>query len=120
MPVNLPGSASEAFVTLITGGSQGIGSGCARVFTAAGGSVMVADIDVAGGEQLAAELNAAAKGTCAFVRCDVKQPMDLEQAVQTTLERYGRLDCLINNAGVHPPFKPIDEFTLQEFGDLLQ
>ena len=40
--------------------------------------------------------------------------------VEAAVGRYGRLDCLINNAGWHPPHKPIDEFTVEEFRDLLE
>lgn len=107
-------------VTLVTGGSKGIGSGCARVFTAAGSPVMIADIDVATGRQLAAELNAAGGGACEFVECDVRQSAQLERAVKQTVERFGRLDCLINNAAVHPPFKPLDDVEIHEMNDLLQ
>ena len=40
--------------------------------------------------------------------------------VEFTLKRHGRLDCLVNNAGWHPPHRPIDDFTVQEFRDLLE
>lgn len=120
MTSNTPRAGRTAGVTLITGGSKGIGSGCARVFTAAGAPVMIADIDVETGQQLAAELNALGNGPCECIRCDVRYPDDLERAVNATMQRYGRLDCLINNAAIHPPFKPIDEVSIEEFRDLLQ
>jgi len=52
--------------------------------------------------------------------CDVSKPEQIQALVNATIERYGRLDCLINNAGWHPPHKPIDDFSAQDFLDLLQ
>ena len=107
-------------VVVITGGSQGIGAGCARAFCAAGARVVIADVNVAAGEALAQALTAAGPGECMCVPCDVRDPEQLRRAITTAVECYGRLDCLINNAGWHPPHKPIDDFSLAEFHDLLQ
>src|SRR5204863_4192570 len=52
--------------------------------------------------------------------CDVRKTEDIRNLVEVTLARQGRIDCLINNAGWHPPHKPIDEFTVEEFRDLLE
>lgn len=120
MTFNTPWTERTHCVTLVTGGSKGIGSGCARVFTAAGAPVMLADIDVTAGRQLAAELNATEKGACEFIECDVREPRHLERAIRAAVERFGRLDCLINNAAIHPPFKAIDDVPVQAFVDLLQ
>jgi NAD(P)-dependent dehydrogenase (short-subunit alcohol dehydrogenase family) len=107
-------------VVLITGGSKGIGAGCARAFVAAGARVVTCARGRETGEALAAELTAAGPGECHFVPCDVTQPADIDRVVDWTAERFGRLDCLINNAGWHPPHKPIDEFTIEEFESLFR
>jgi NAD(P)-dependent dehydrogenase (short-subunit alcohol dehydrogenase family) len=107
-------------VTLITGGSKGIGEGCARVFVEAGAPVVICARRQKVGEALAAELTAKGPGECHFEPCDVSQPEQIQRVIDKTVERHGRLDCLINNAGWHPPHKPIDEFSIEEFQDLLQ
>jgi NAD(P)-dependent dehydrogenase (short-subunit alcohol dehydrogenase family) len=105
---------------LITGGAKGIGEGCARVFSHAGWRVSICDIDVRSGTTLAAELSAEGPGECGFVDADVSDPQQLKSAVDSALERYGRLDCLINNAGTHSPRGPVDECPVEEFNRLLQ
>ena len=107
-------------VALITGGSHGIGEGCARVFAAAGAAVVIGDRDVAAGEALAAELTAAGPGRCDFVRCEMSQPDEIRALVQSVESRHARLDCLINNVGMHPDHRPIDGFTVEEFEALFR
>ena len=104
----------------ITGGAKGIGEGCARVFSHAGWLVSICDIDVQSGTTLAAELSAEGPGECRFITADVGDPQQLESAVHSAVEHYGRLDCLINNAGSHSPRGPIDECSIEEFNRLLQ
>jgi NAD(P)-dependent dehydrogenase (short-subunit alcohol dehydrogenase family) len=106
-------------ITIITGAAHGIGAGCARVFAEAGATVIIADRKEAEGRATTAALNAQG-GTAHFIQTDVTRLEDLERLVSTTVERYGRLDCLINNAGWHPPHKPIDEFSFEEFRALFE
>ena len=105
---------------IITGGTQGIGEGCARVFAAAGASVVIASPDDARGPGVAAAISDAGPGRAHFVRCDVTADADREALVAGTVDRDGRLDCLVNNAGWHPPHKPIDDFTVDDFRSLLE
>ena len=107
-------------VSLITGGSKGIGEGCARVFCAAGAPVVICARGREAGEALAAELTAQGPGECHFEPCDVSRPDQIKRVVDRTVERFGRLDCLVNNAGTHPPHRTIDEFTVEEFEQLLR
>ncbi len=88
-------------VTLITGAAKGIGRGIAHVFTAEDATLVIADIDVEAGEAAAAEL---AKGgsVAEFVKVDVTSEASCEAAVKSVLERYGRIDTLISNAGIYP------------------
>ncbi|MFI5183278.1 MAG: SDR family NAD(P)-dependent oxidoreductase [Vicinamibacteria bacterium] len=106
-------------VVLITGGSQGIGEGCVRAFAEAGATVVLCARRAVEGETLAAEVSARGPGSAHFIRCDVSKEDDVRALVGETAARFGRLDCLINNAGWHPPHKPIDDFTSQEFRHLL-
>jgi NAD(P)-dependent dehydrogenase (short-subunit alcohol dehydrogenase family) len=105
-------------VVIVTGGTKGIGEGCVRVFVAAGSKVVFCARDEASGRALAAELTAKGPGQAHFLRADVSSEADVERLVDETVERHGRIDCLINNAGWHPPHKPIDEFTARELREL--
>ena len=106
-------------VTIITGGAKGIGEGCVRVFVDAGAWVVFLDRDEAAGKQLETELSGSAPGECKFLAGDVSRPEDLEKLVQTAVDSYGTIDCLLNNAGYHPPTRRIDDFTAEEFRDVL-
>src|SRR6266511_4806607 len=107
-------------VTIVTGGSHGIGAGCVRVFAEAGAKVVFCSRGETEGKALAAEVNAKGPGRAELVRCDVSKEAEVRALVAGAVARHGRLDCLINNAGWHPPHKPIDAFTAQEFRDLLE
>jgi NAD(P)-dependent dehydrogenase (short-subunit alcohol dehydrogenase family) len=102
-------------VVIITGGTKGIGLGCVRVFVDAGAKVVFCSRNEEEGRQLEAELN----GKACFIKCDVSNVEEIQNLVEETVRRYSRIDCLINNAGWHPPHKPIDEFTVEEFRSLL-
>ncbi len=101
-------------VTIVTGGSKGIGEGCVRVFARAGAKVVFCARGEKDGKALAAET-----GTT-FLPCDVSKVDQVKRVIDEAVKRHGRLDCLINNAGWHPPHKPIDDFSEQEFRDLLE
>jgi NAD(P)-dependent dehydrogenase (short-subunit alcohol dehydrogenase family) len=107
-------------VAIITGGAKGIGEGCTRVFCNAGWDVVFSDYDEKSGVALAQELNAKGPGECHFELADMRKEEDIRRVVENTLQRFGRLDTLVNNAGWHPPSLPIDEFSVQDFLDLLQ
>jgi NAD(P)-dependent dehydrogenase (short-subunit alcohol dehydrogenase family) len=108
---------------IITGGSRGIGYGCAQEFVSAGANVVICCNDDEEGTATAAALQAIARaqgvGDGFFVYCDVRKTEDIEHFIDTTITRYGKIDCLINNAGWHPPHKPIDDFSVDDFRDLL-
>ena len=110
----------ENKITIITGGTKGIGEGCVRVFADAGATVVFCARNQAQGNALAAEINARGKGAAHFIACDVSNVAEVESLIAQTVERFGQLDCLINNAGWHPPHHSIDEFSVQDFRDLLE
>src|SRR5258708_4507050 len=111
-------------IVVITGGSSGIGRGCAEQFVRAGAPVVISCNDEEQGNGVAAALRDTAQaqgfGDAAFVYCDVTRTEEIQKLIDTAISLYGRIDCLINNAGWHPPHKSIDDFSVQEFRDLLE
>ncbi|XP_051213473.1 sex determination protein tasselseed-2-like [Lolium perenne] len=95
----VPWRRLEGKVAIVTGGARGIGEAIVRAFVRHGARVVVADIDDAAGEALAAALGLGG-ACCSYVHCDVSEEADVERAVGCCVERYGRLDVLCNNAGV--------------------
>lgn len=83
-------------VAVITGGACGIGEGAARRFVEEGASVVISDLQTEAGEALANELGKAAR----FIRTDVTQEEDVAAAVDLAVSEFGRLDCMVNNAGI--------------------
>jgi L-fucose dehydrogenase len=106
-------------VAVVTGGSKGIGLGCARVFARHGAAVVIGARGEAAGR--AAEKQLAEAGHAAlFVPTDVTREEDLRRLIQTAADRFGRLDCLVSNAGWHPPDMTIDQTSLEDFERLLR
>lgn len=108
-------------VVVITGGSSGIGKGCASEFVEAGAKVVVCSNNQDEGTAVAANLKSIAQGPADvwFIYCDVRKSDEIRNLIETTVSRYGRIDCLINNAGWHPAHKPIDDFSVEEFLELI-
>ena len=106
-------------VAVITGGSKGIGLGCARVFGRHGCSVVIASRGAEAGQAAERELTAAGYKAL-FVATDVTSQNDMESLLKKTVERFGRLDCIVNNAGWHPPTMTIDETSIDDFENLLR
>lgn len=107
-------------VAIITGGTKGIGEGCVRAFVGAGAKVVFCARNEKQGNELAAEVNKKGPGEATFVKCDVSKVAEIEALVDFTAKKHGRIDCLINNAGWHPPHNAIDEFSYQDFRDLFE
>ncbi|RIK39347.1 MAG: short chain dehydrogenase [Chloroflexi bacterium] len=101
-------------VALVTGAASGIGRAAALAYAAAGASVMVADVDVAGGDETVALIGEDG-GQAAFLRTDVSQERDVAALVAETLARFGRLDCAFNNAGIEGRKTAYLDFPLDEF-----
>ncbi len=92
-------SALADQVALITGAGSGMGRATAALFAREGAKVVVVDIDEAGGEETVTQIRAES-GEAIFVRTDVARAADAEAMIQQTIDTYGRLDILHNNAGV--------------------
>ncbi len=108
-------------VVIVTGGSSGIGKGCAQEFVKEGARVVVCCNEEEQGAAVVNALRTIAQppGDASFIYCDVRESEDIQNLIEATVSSYGRIDCLINNAGWHPPHKPIDEFSVDEFRELI-
>ena len=109
----MTGKRLEGKVAVVTGGTRGIGSRTAGLFVEHGAKVVVAGRTVEAGAALADKLGENA----VFVQTDVTREGDITAMIDTAVERFGRLDCLFNNAGSHSagesPF--VDEIALEDF-----
>ncbi len=97
----------EGKVAVITGAGAGIGRASALLFAREGAAVTIADLDVAAGEEAAARIRREG-GKAAFVPVDVAAPEQVERMVRVTVETFGRVDVLFNNAGVNFPATVVD------------
>jgi len=104
-------------VALVTGGASGIGRAASALFVARGASVMIADLDGERGVATAAELSAAAPDGLAVdsVVVDVADADQTRAMVAATVERFGRLDAAVNNAGTPGTYKPFAEQRLADW-----
>jgi NAD(P)-dependent dehydrogenase (short-subunit alcohol dehydrogenase family) len=84
---------------LVTGGSAGIGRATALAFAAEGARVAIAARRAAESEAVVKEI-AAQGGEAIFIPTDIAKPDQIERMVKTTVDRWGRLDCAFNNAGI--------------------
>jgi NAD(P)-dependent dehydrogenase (short-subunit alcohol dehydrogenase family) len=99
---------------IVSGAACGVGLAVARRLVAGGARVALADVDADGANEAAADLGYGSIG----VRCDVRSMDEVTAAVRTTVEAFGGLDLLVNNAGIEIA-KPITELTEDEFGRVL-
>ncbi|XP_056400507.1 17-beta-hydroxysteroid dehydrogenase 14 isoform X1 [Hyla sarda] len=105
-------------VVIVTGGTKGIGEAIVRVFVNNGASVVFCSKEETASD-LEAELNSCGTGAAIYVSCDVTKEEEIKRLIDVTVKTYGKIDCLINNAGWHPPEQIIDNTSAQDFQDLL-
>lgn len=101
-------------VAIITGGSKGLGAAMAAGLASAGADVVLASRTLSEVEQVAKEIAQTYGHQALGVAADVTNPDDVEALVAQTLERFGKVDILINNAGINIR-GPIDELTYEQF-----
>ncbi len=99
---------------LITGGASGIGRATALAFAREGASVAVADIADDAGKKVVDEIESVG-GRARFVHVDVTSESDVENAVRSTVEAFGRLDCAVNNAGTTGAGGMIQQISLEDW-----
>jgi NAD(P)-dependent dehydrogenase (short-subunit alcohol dehydrogenase family) len=102
-------------VAIITGGTSGIGARTAELFVSEGAKVVIAGRRQPEGEALAKQLGAAAL----FARTDVAKETDVKALIEQTLAKFGRLDCLFNNAGIPGKIGPIAEIDMAHFDSVI-
>ncbi len=110
--------AGERRVAIVTGAGRGIGAAIARRLAADGACVAVADLDEAAARATAERIGAGGQG--AFpLRLDVADPASAREAVAAVVEREGRLDVLVNNAGIAGRAAPVAEYPEDEWRRVL-
>jgi len=103
---------------LITGGARGIGMACAQAAVREGAAVLLADLDEDDGQAAAASLREGG-ATAEFVTADVSDPADCERMVRTAVERLGRLDVAVNNAGIAGEQAPVGDKSLDDWNRVI-
>ncbi|PXW25142.1 UNVERIFIED_CONTAM: hypothetical protein DES50_1229 [Williamsia faeni] len=98
-------------VAIVTGGSRGIGRAIAQILAEAGADIVIASRKLDSCERAADEVMASTGRKVLPVACHVGHWDDCERLVDRTLEHFGRLDVLVNNAGMSPPYESLDDVT---------
>jgi 3-oxoacyl-[acyl-carrier protein] reductase len=101
-------------IAIVTGGGSGFGEGIAKTYAREGARVMVADISEAGGRRVAEEINAAG-GSARFVKADVSKSAEVAAMLAATLDAFGGLHIVVNNAGTTHRNRPMLEVEEDEF-----
>lgn len=107
----------EDRVVIVTGGGRGIGRGVAEAYAREGAVVIVAEMNAAAGAAAAEEI-ALNGGKARFILCDVRSEKDIQGLIDKVDKEFGRIDVLINNAGVSR-FKSPFELSADEWDDVL-
>jgi NAD(P)-dependent dehydrogenase (short-subunit alcohol dehydrogenase family) len=101
-------------VAVVTGAALGIGRACAVQMAREGAAVAVLDTDAGAGEAVAREI-CSQGGNASFWRCDVSKERQVADAIGEAAARFGRINILVNNAGISGPNKPTHELTEEEW-----
>jgi NAD(P)-dependent dehydrogenase (short-subunit alcohol dehydrogenase family) len=107
-------------VAVITGGNSGVGAATAKLFAAEGATVVITARREAALETVAEEIKAAG-GTVLAVATDISKPEDPDKLMSTIMEKFGRIDVLVNNAGIlEEGLKPIDRYTDEDLDRIVE
>lgn len=104
-------------VVIVTGGTKGIGGACTKVFAERGAKVVFTSRTLDEGKQYEEQLKLEGL-ECLYVQCDVMKDSDIENVIRQTVDIYGKIDVLVNNAATHIS-KVMDEYTLEDFEYLM-
>jgi 3-oxoacyl-[acyl-carrier protein] reductase len=106
-------------VTIVTGGASGFGAAICRSYAKEGAKVAVADVNADQGEAVAAELRAAGSDAI-FCQVDVTKNADMERMVTSVVKQFGRLDVMVNNAGISHANQPMLNVPEEMFDRIFQ
>ena len=101
-------------IAVVTGAASGFGAAIAKCFAAEGASVVVADVDEAGGKEIAAGI-CDSGGAAIFARADVSQADQVKAMIDTAVAEYGGLDILVNNAGFSHRMMPLWDLPEEDY-----
>ena len=102
-------------VAIVTGAAQGIGSAIARRFAAQGASVILLDVNAQRGAETISLIDAEVTGSSAkFIHCDVSVAADVDSAVEQTVNTYGGVDILVDNAAI-AIYKALWDYTVEDW-----
>src|SRR3989442_6394717 len=105
---------NQRLAVLVTGGASVIGRATVERFLSGRWDVLAADLNAENGERLVDSLEVQGyQGHIGFIKTDVSVEDDVAAAVAMVRERYGRLDCMVNNAGVGGAFGPITQIEVE-------
>jgi len=110
-------AALDGRVALITGAGSGIGKAIAHIFAQNGAAVVLVDIDLVSAEKATSEIEGQG-GRALAMKCDVTESVQVQRAVQETIQKFKGLHILVNNAGVSP-LRAFEQISLEEWNRVL-
>ncbi|WP_139991495.1 SDR family NAD(P)-dependent oxidoreductase [Paenibacillus paridis] len=110
-------SSVKGKVAIVTGAADGLGKAVAQCYAENGIKVVVSDINADKGKKTVEEIKAGA-GEATFFQADVSKVEDVQGLINFAVETYGRLDGIVNNAGISAESRPTHEYSVQEFDKL--
>ena len=103
----------EDKVAIVTGGSRGIGFAIAKLFSEVGANVVIT------GRDLKRLNEAVAKISCTAIKADVRNSQEVKSVITNTIEKFGRIDILINNAGIFPKISKLHEISEDDWNEVI-
>lgn len=104
-------------IVAVTGGTKGIGKSCCYIFAEKGAKVVFSSRNAVEGKQMEKDLSLISND-CLFIKCDVLNEEDILNFIRKTVNKYSKIDVLVNNAGTHIS-KLMDEYSLKDFDCLI-
>lgn len=104
-------------VVIVTGSGNGIGRAVAKAYAVKEANVIITDKDEQAGRETTEQINSA-KGKAEFLVSNNQNPEDIDHVIKEVIKKHGRIDILINNAGISK-FKPVNELTVEDWDEVL-
>ena len=108
----------EGKTALVIGGTAGIGRATVLCFAAAGANVVIAGLGAAEGREVESQARAAGVGAL-FIEADVTREADVKSVTSQAIDRFGRIDAAVNNAGIEGRFGPVQDATVDDFDRII-